>query len=856
MNAGLRRASGFVASLLLLLATTAAADAAWTKDDCLACHEDIHLQTMDGRTVGIDTRVYNNSVHADLDCIDCHTQPANFDDLPHFDHYQKVDCGTCHEQHTQSFNESFHGRALRSGTRNAPDCATCHAGRGNPHGIQQLNIRSAENACRQCHTRETQRYDGSVHQAAYIAGKNSPGCVSCHPTHSRALPPSVGAINNLCETCHKGAMEQIWRGEHAVAADQLQGELSCASCHDVHATHKPHLDSGTLEACQKCHEGYQDQFRGSVHEPLIFSGKMNCLSCHRSHQVSDAAEREQFGCGQCHTDVEAQYRGSVHRLARLRGNTVAAMCGDCHGGHHVLPPDNPESPVAHKNIPRTCGKCHTEKTVVTSDYVRLPISLPNYLQSVHGLELKEGKPTAVCTDCHGTHDLLSTADENCPTNKPNLIRTCGQCHPKESEQFANSVHGRALAHGIADAPSCTDCHDEHLIRKTRDPRSPVSPRNQASQACAECHEDPEMAARYGLPENVIQSYLDSYHGWAIQRGGTAVAVCEDCHNTHDIRSRLDPESSIHPDNVVETCRRCHPNSNPKFASSYNHITARGHKMIHDWVRIAYIWLIALVLGGMALHNLLIYVFELRKHYRTKKKRRSIKRWNRSEVWQHMLLLITFIGLGITGFALRFPNTWWVDILTNIGLTETVRRVFHRSLAVMMMLTSIYHIFYLAFSRRGRKQFVALLPKVRDASDAVKNVKYFAGMENEHPEFATYDYTQKAEYWALIWGTAVMSISGLILWFPDVVTHMLPAWVVRVGEVVHFYEAILAVSAIVIWHFFYVILLPKEYPMSWIWITGLQPKEEWDNHHGLAKEVDGVEFEEVDGDSPEEPPVST
>ncbi|MFH0883166.1 MAG: hypothetical protein V2A56_09300, partial [bacterium] len=83
----------------------------------------------------------------------------------------------------------------------------------------------------------------------------------------------------------------------------------------------------------------------------------------------------------------------------------------------------------------------------------------------------------------------------------------------------------------------------------------------------------------------------------------------------------------------------------------------------------------------------------------------------------------------------------------------------------------------------------------------------------------------------------------ILWFPDVVTHMLPAWVVRVGEVVHFYEAILAVSAIIIWHFFFVILLPREYPMSWIWITGRQPKEDWDAHHGLAKELDGVEFEE-------------
>jgi len=187
-----------------------------------------------------------------------------------------------------------------------------------------------------------------------------------------------------------------------------------------------------------------------------------------------------------------------------------------------------------------------------------------------------------------------------------------------ADDYARSVHGRAVAHGIQDSPSCTDCHEEHLIYAKTDLRSPVLPDKLASMTCAKCHEDPEMAIKYGLPQGVIKSYEDSYHGWAIKRGARAVAVCTDCHDTHAIGSVLDPTSSIHKSQVVATCGRCHPNSNPEFAASYTHVLARGHWMIHDWVRIFYVWLIVLVLGGMLLHNAVILGHALIVHYRAEK----------------------------------------------------------------------------------------------------------------------------------------------------------------------------------------------------------------------------------------------
>ena len=108
--------------------------------------------------------------------------------------------------------------------------------------------------------------------------------------------------------------------------------------------------------------------------------------------------------------------------------------------------------------------------------------------------------------------------------------------------------------------------------------------------------------------------------------------------------------------------------------------------------------------------------------------------------------------------------------------------------------------------------------------------FHLGLRKERPAFGAYDYTQKAEYWALVWGTWVMALTGFILWIPTLATSWLPAWTVRVAEVVHFYEAILAVSAIVIWHFFYVIFMPGEYPMSTIWLNGRMPAKEWKEMH--------------------------
>jgi cytochrome b subunit of formate dehydrogenase len=814
-------------------------------DDCLKCHGDASLKASKGHSIFVNKEALASSVHASASCTDCHEQPADYKTLPHFTAYRKVNCGNCHEDAAKSFVDSFHAIALAGGNTNAPSCVMCHQTQDDSHRVQALTTQSAETTCRRCHTKETGRYDASVHAlAAKNGNQKSPGCVSCHATHSKALPPSAGAVNHLCEKCHAGAMQAVSEGEHKKAQQKMSGVMSCASCHDVHAAHKPHRDELTLEACQTCHKGYKEKFAGSVHEAKIAKGEMSCLSCHRTHQVKDVKEGEVYGCGACHSKVEEAYRTSAHRLARLHGNTIAATCASCHSGHHILPANNPESPVNHKQIPKTCGRCHGDNVVITADYVRLPISLPLYRDSVHGEGWKGDKRTAVCTDCHGVHNLQGSSSLTSSTHKQNIATTCSQCHAQEAKEYAWSVHGRAVSHGLHDSPTCTDCHEEHLIRQHRDPRSPVNKANVSSITCARCHQDAEMAAKYGLPPEVVQSYEDSYHGWAVHRGGKAVAVCVDCHNTHAIGSLLDPKSPINKANVVATCGKCHPNSNAEFAASYNHVVARGKRMIHDWVRLFYLWLIALVLGGMFIHNALIYVHELRQHYLHQLTEPAVRRMTRVEIWQHTLLFITFFGLALSGFALRYPDAWWAQALSSLGVNEEIRRLIHRIMASLLVGLSILHVMLLILTPRGRLLLKVMAPRpIQDVKEAFANVFFYLGLRPRRPELGMFDYTHKAEYWALVWGTVIMGVSGFVLWFPAQATAYFPAWIIRVCETVHFYEAILAVSAIIIWHLFFVILRPSIYPMSWIWINGRMPLQEWLDDHPLAEaEMKGqIEF---------------
>jgi len=830
-----------VPALLILLCLSFAflpAAAQTDNESCLDCHDDTEMTAENGRFVGVVAGLFAASIHGDMDCVDCHTAPGDFDDEPHWSTYTPVDCAECHDDEAHSFETNFHFKARERLNGDAPSCASCHALEANAHRFVALDERPLDAGCRDCHRTVAARYDNGVH-----SGGDGPDCLSCHESHGPGVLLAQN-INEMCTDCHDASWDDLMRGGHADVNGRLEKPMNCASCHDVHDTRNGDGTPFLIAACKSCHEDQNSAFAGSTHEDLKADGDMTCLTCHQLHKDKVEITRLDSGCSDCHIDELEAYRGSVHRLARLKGQVTAASCADCHDSHHVLAASDTTSAVHPRNVPNLCAHCHTDAEAITEDYVRLPVRLSNYLGSVHGLGWKEGKRTAVCTDCHGTHDLQKGSERGSMVHHEQIAITCGKCHEEISREYQASIHGRAVAMGIYESPTCTDCHDEHLIKPHHDADAKVSPEHLAKDLCGDCHTSPEMVAKFGIQGAVLDTYLDSYHGWAVDRGSSLAATCTDCHTVHDIRSPLDPASSVHDDQVTATCAQCHTNSNRAFAVSYTHESALEARGAHGWVRLIYIGLIAFVLGGMAIHNLIVARWELKKHFDHRRREAYVQRWQRAERLQHLSLLLSFTGLAITGFALRFPDSWWVKVI-GLGGHELVRATLHRGLAVVMSAVAVYHTIWILVTHRGRGALGAMAPNGWDLLQFIQNMGFHLGLRRERPAFKRFDYTQKAEYWAVVWGTVVMALTGFILWFPALATVYMPPWVVRVSEVVHFYEAVLAVAAIVIWHFFYVIFMPSEYPVSTIWLNGRMPAEHWHKHHAGAAGTETIR-------NPEEP----
>jgi formate dehydrogenase gamma subunit len=614
---------------------------------------------------------------------------------------------------------------------------------------------------------------------------------------------------------------------------QAQDNQLCLMCHADESLFAGQEDPGRLVVDQ-------DEYSSSVHGAM----GMSCTMCHQGWTFPHTPEMGPVDCGVCHRTEQSTFDNSVHGYALQRGNPQAPTCALCHGTHNILHSSNPDSPTHRLRVPETCATCHGTAGVLTTERVRLPQPFAAYERSVHGVRSEQGVEAAAnCTDCHGVHDLRSALDPLSKISSLNVSTTCGQCHTEIQNEYDASIHGRALQAGLADSPSCVDCHGEHLILSPSDPDAPTTGERLATQTCGPCHDDPEIISKYNLQGGVVGSYLDSYHGWASRGGYGAAATCYDCHTAHSVLPAADSASSIYPGNVAATCGQCHEGADRAFALSYDHRAAGIEtNPVNQLIRTIYLALIAVTIGGMVVHNLVImnyYVMERRKQLLAAE---YVTRFDRSELIQHLALTISFAVLVITGFALRFPDAWWVKALAGLGLTEPIRSTMHRIGGVVLILASLVHLHHLLFVKRGREGMRAMVPQLRDFKDAIANLKFHTWRSDRHVEFGRFDYTHKVEYWALIWGTAVMVITGLILWFPEKAVRILPTLAVTVSQTIHYYEAWLATLAILVWHFFFVIFHPDAYPMSWAWLTGKMSRDEIKRHHGrwYEEEIAGAE----------------
>lgn len=623
-----------------------------------------------------------------------------------------------------------------------------------------------------------------------------------------------------------GLIVLLWMaGSGAVLA---QENADCLMCHeDPELTTT--LPDGTVIPL------YVDEelFKTSIH------GDMQCVECHSDiESLPHESLPKPVDCGNCHEETEA-YSKSLHGLALKGGDKGAATCGSCHGTHNIRAVDDPLSSTNHRNLPATCGKCHSDRALVKSHMISVADPSDKYMKSVHGRAnaADPNSKAATCSDCHGSHDLLPSQDAGSSIHRMNIPKTCGKCHEDKQKEYDAGIHGKALYAGIKDAPTCVDCHGEHEIKPPEEASSPINLQQVARTTCPRCHDNERIMTRYGIETMRQASYMDSYHGLAGAAGSRVVASCTSCHGAHKILSHLDPESSTHVDNLPETCGQCHDNANPNFAIGAVHImpTDPSQKAL-GIVRLIYILLIAGVVGGMVFHNTLM----MGRHALTKFKQElggkgTYRRFPTGLTVGHMILTIAFIALVVSGFALRYPTTWWAQIIFPGEAGLAARGMVHRIAAVVLCVLSIVNAAYLIFTKGGRKELGSLMFKLKDLGDVFRNMGYVIGIVKQQPLFDRYSYIEKFEYWGMWWGTVLMIITGFCMWFANTFLDFLPKIWLDVIALIHFYEAWLAFLTITIWHLYYMIFDPHTYPMNWSWITGHITEEDFKERHPLEYE---------------------
>ncbi len=630
-----------------------------------------------------------------------------------------------------------------------------------------------------------------------------------------------------CLTCHgqPGLKSDSGRSVYVDPAKHNAGvhaALPCVACH-TDITDFPHPAKVRRVECSSCHAQEATDFAASIHSALG-SGSEGCMSCHGpAHDAKAAATVAPKQCASCHADQVKDFLSSVHGKAAASGDAQAPSCSSCHGPiHKVVTSSDPLSPVAKKNLPATCGSCHSNPDFLAKHQIPFSHPVESYEMSVHGQALAAGNENAPsCSDCHDSHAIFGAQDARAKINHWKVPATCGACHAEILAVYKESVHGQGVAHGSPDAPVCTDCHGEHVILAPSNPESTVSATRVSSVTCGRCHGDARINARYNLPADRVPTFADSFHGLASRSGAQTFANCASCHGAHNIFPSSDPRSTVNAANLARTCGACHLDAGQNFAIGRVHIAPASaeESTVVRWIRRFYWILIPLTFGFMFFHHFLDFLRKLLHRESHVETGEQVVRMNRNFRIAHGLTVASFPVLVLTGFALKFPDSWWAQPLLQWESRFAFRGTVHRAAAVVLLASLAYHAGHLIFVRRDRAFLKFMVPQIADLRDLRDMLLYNLGLLGTRPVFGKFNYVEKMEYLAFLWGTAVMTATGFLLWFNNFTLRFFPKWVSDAATTLHYYEAILATGSILVWHMYTVVFDPDVYPMDPAWITG-------------------------------------
>lgn len=180
-----------------------------------------------------------------------------------------------------------------------------------------------------------------------------------------------------------------------------------------------------------------------------------------------------------------------------------------------------------------------------------------------------------------------------------------------------------------------------------------------------------------------------------------------------------------------------------------------------------------------------------------------QRFHWTQRLEHLVLLSSFTVLALTGLPQKYSDTAWAHAIADFfGGVQMLREIHHFS-AIVMVLASIFHLVAVAYRVFVLRTPLYMWLRWKDLRDLVHIIGYNLGLAKTHPQYDRYNFAEKLEYWALLWGTAIMVLTGFILWNPIWFTSFFPGEIVPAAKTAHGYEAILAILSILTWHFYHV-----------------------------------------------------
>jgi cytochrome b subunit of formate dehydrogenase len=307
---------------------------------------------------------------------------------------------------------------------------------------------------------------------------------------------------------------------------------------------------------------------------------------------------------------------------------------------------------------------------------------------------------------------------------------------------------------------------------------------------------------------------------------------------HNILPSSDPKSMVNAKNLPKTCGKCHEGAGTRFSISQVHVAEGATEPeALKWVRQFYLLIIPVTIGLMMLHQGGDWVRKLVRLRFQKPRAGHLThavhgghsadyeiRMLPFERIQHAVLAISFLTLVWTGFALKYPDQWWARPLLLLEGAHSMRSLIHRVAAAVFIGVSVTHLISLIASRHLRDHWKEMLPNTNDPREALAGFAYNLGLGATPPGRSPHSYIEKAEYWAVVWGAIVMIASGSLLWANNIAMKLLPKAWLDIATSVHFYEALLATLAIVVWHFYSSIFDADVYPLNTAFLTGKTVKK--------------------------------